>query len=83
MPEKTTSPATDNSRSSRPALRLPIVGQLPLPSTGELMWLGGLGAMTALELIDWPVALVAAAGTYVAEQAAKSAARTSGSTARP
>lgn len=83
MPEKTTSAATDNSRESRPAVRLPVVGQLPLPSTGKLLWLGGLGAMMALELIDWPVALVAAAGTYVAEQAAKNAARTPGSTTRP
>lgn len=62
----------DNSYTSRPAVRLPMVGQLPLPSTGQLLWLGGLGAMAALGIVEWPVALIAAVGTYVVEQSAKS-----------
>lgn len=74
MPERTVASATDNSQSAQPALRLPVVGQVPLPSTGQLLWLGGLGAMAALELVEWPVALIAAAGTYLAEQSAKNAA---------
>ena len=73
MPERTVAAATDNSQRAQPAVRLPIVGQVPLPSTGQLLWLGGLGAMAALEVIEWPVALVAAAGTYIAEQSAKNA----------
>ena len=73
MAERTVTAAADNSQSVQPAVRLPLVGQVPLPSTGQLLWLGGLGAMAALEVIEWPVALVAAAGTYIAEQSAKGA----------
>lgn len=34
---------------------------LPRPSRGSLAWYVGLGAMTAFEVIEWPVALVIAA----------------------
>lgn len=57
----------------KPSLRLPGIASLPLPPTGQLLWLGGLGALAAFEVIEWPVALVVAAATFVAEQRAKAA----------
>ena len=45
--------------------------RLPLPDLGairgrRLLWYGGLGALAALGVLDWPVALVAGAGTLIA-----------------
>jgi hypothetical protein len=65
-------PAPAQRRSPLPPIPVPSGVRLPAP--GQLLWLGGLGALAALEVIEWPVALVVAAGTYVAEQRAKRAA---------
>ena len=75
MPNNEESGSTGSSARSgeaRQSLRLPGLGNLPLPPTSQLLWLGGLGALAAFEVIEWPVALVVAAATYVAEQQAKS-----------
>lgn len=47
-------------------LNLPIVGQTEIPRPEQLAYFGGLAALAALELIDWPVALVIAAGHVLA-----------------
>ncbi|SPM33138.1 hypothetical protein W7S_23280 [Mycobacterium rhizamassiliense] len=47
-------------------LNLPIVGQTEIPRPEQLAYYGGLAALAALELIDWPVALVIAAGHVLA-----------------
>jgi hypothetical protein len=39
-----------------------------LPSPGQLLFYGGLGALAALEVLEWPVAAAVAAGTYVARR---------------
>ncbi|ORV52572.1 hypothetical protein AWC05_24125 [Mycobacterium florentinum] len=48
------------------AVRLPVVGQTEIPRPEQLAYYGGLAALAALELIDWPVALVIAAGHLLA-----------------
>lgn len=45
---------------------LPVVGQVEIPRPEQLAYYGGLAALAALELIDWPVALVIAAGHLLA-----------------
>lgn len=45
---------------------LPIVGQVEIPRPEQLAYYGGLAALAAFELIDWPVALVIAAGHVLA-----------------
>ncbi|BAX90797.1 hypothetical protein [Mycobacterium shigaense] len=47
-------------------LNLPIVGQVEIPRPEQLAYYGGLATLAALELIDWPVALVIAAGHVLA-----------------
>jgi hypothetical protein len=49
--------------------------RLPLPAgfaggidPQRLLWLGGLAAVAAVGIIEWPVALVVGAGSYVAER---------------
>lgn len=37
----------------------------------RVLWLGGLAALAAVEIIEWPVALVVGAGSYVAEWMAR------------
>lgn len=52
--------------------------KMPFPIPGmprevppeRLLWYGGLAALAALEVIDWPVAAVVAAGTYIARRQA-------------
>jgi hypothetical protein len=50
--------------------------RLPLPGIGDvdpmrMLWLGGLAAMAAIEIIEWPVALAVGVGSYVAERMAR------------
>lgn len=44
-------------------VNLPGLGQVEIPRPEQLAYFGGLAALAALELIDWPVAVVIAAGT--------------------
>jgi hypothetical protein len=50
-----------------------VRSRLPEPTTNRVVWYGGLAGLAALGVIDWPVAGVVAAGTYVATRRAKSA----------
>lgn len=54
-----------------PAVNIPVAGRVPIPrvpvpSRQDAIYYGGLGAMTALELIEWPVTLAVAAGYALA-----------------
>jgi uncharacterized membrane protein YjdF len=45
------------------------------PARGSLAWYAGLGIMAAFEVIEWPVALIVAAGHAVATNARNPEAR--------
>lgn len=45
---------------------LPVVGQVEIPRPEQLAYYGGLAALAAFELIDWPIALVIATGHVLA-----------------
>ncbi|ACC39199.1 conserved hypothetical protein [Mycobacterium marinum M] len=47
-------------------VNLPFVGQVEVPRPEQLAYYGGLAALAALELIEWPVAVVIAAGHVMA-----------------
>ncbi|MGZ4287321.1 MAG: hypothetical protein ACXVW5_24330 [Solirubrobacteraceae bacterium] len=52
---------------SGPAVNIPVAGfRVPLPSRQDAIYFGGLGALTALELIEWPVTVAVAAGYALA-----------------
>jgi hypothetical protein len=48
------------------AINLPVIGQFEIPRPEQLAYYGGLAALAAFELIDWPVAVVIAAGHLLA-----------------
>jgi hypothetical protein len=47
-------------------VNLPMFGKTEIPRPEQLAYYGGLGALAVFELIDWPVALVIAAGHLLA-----------------
>ena len=47
-------------------VNLPLVGKVEIPRPEALAYYGGLAALAAFELIDWPVAVVIAAGHLLA-----------------
>ena len=57
-----------------PHVRLPEV-HMPAGTAGRVVWWGGLATVAAFGVVDWPVAALVAAGTWVAEQQVKQAAR--------
>lgn len=48
------------------AVRLPMIGRVKIPRPDQLAYYGGLAALAALEIIDWPVALIIATGHALA-----------------
>ncbi len=57
-----------------PPVSLPRV-HMPGGTAGNVLWWGGLAAVAAFGVVDWPVAALVAAVPWVAEQHAKQAAR--------
>lgn len=47
------------------SIRLPLIGKVSVPPPDQLAFYGALGLLTALELIDWPVALAIGVGQAV------------------
>ena len=57
---------------TRVRLPMPMPGRLLSEPAGKrLLWIGGLGAMVAVELLEWPVALAVGAGSLIAERLAR------------
>jgi hypothetical protein len=48
-------------------LSLPLVGGVAFPPLDHLVFYGAVVAMAAVELVDWPVALVIAAGKALSD----------------
>jgi len=58
---------TEEQTQGGPAVKIPgSKVRVPVPSTQDLLYYGGLGAMTAFELIEWPVTLAVGAGYALA-----------------
>ncbi len=51
---------------------------MPTGTTGRVLWWGGLAAVAAFGVVDWPVAALVAAGSWVAEQYARQGQRPQG-----
>jgi hypothetical protein len=49
-------------------INLPGLGRINLGPPDQLAYVAGIATLTALEIIEWPVAVVIAAGHLLAEQ---------------
>jgi hypothetical protein len=47
---------------------VPLVGELRLPPPDTLAWFGGLATLTALGIMEWPVAAAIGTGHLLAQQ---------------
>jgi hypothetical protein len=47
---------------------LPVVGRVSLPRPEQLAFYGGLAALAAVQIIDWPVAVAITTGHVLASQ---------------
>lgn len=56
-------------------VHLPLMGRVVLPAPAHLAWYAGIGALVAVEVIEWPVALVLVAGKMLADNRSNSALR--------
>lgn len=50
-----------------PTMRMPSV-RMPAGAAGNVVWWGGLAGLAAFGVVEWPVAAIVAAGSWVAEQ---------------
>src|SRR5919197_2228261 len=50
------------------AIDLPVLGTLRLPQPEHLAYYGAVGLLAAIEIIDWPVALLIATGHALAHR---------------
>jgi len=50
------------------SVNLPVVGRVRIPRPEHLAYYGVLGGLAAVEIIDWPIALVLAAGHALTQQ---------------
>jgi hypothetical protein len=77
--ERTEEERTEEERKEEGMPRMPRLPGLPvgMPAglPGRVLWWGGLAALAAFEIVDWPVALLVGAGSWIAEQNAKAAQR--------
>jgi hypothetical protein len=58
--------ATTVTRTGEHRLKVPVLGDVGPPSRDQLVFLGGLGALVVVGVLDWPVAAVVGAGHLLA-----------------
>lgn len=74
--EESTAETAETGRTKRAAgeaadrndvrLTLPVVGTVSVPARRDLAYIGGIAALAALSVIEWPIALTLAAGHLLA-----------------
>ncbi|HOW93255.1 MAG TPA: hypothetical protein PLF91_02045, partial [Mycolicibacterium fallax] len=52
-------------QAERFSIQLPLVGRVSVPPPRQLAFYGALGALAALQVLDWPVALAVGVGHLV------------------
>ena len=50
------------------SVELPLIGRVPLPRPEQLAFYGALGVLAAVEIIEWPVALVLGSGHFLVQE---------------
>ncbi|WP_405428714.1 hypothetical protein [Micromonospora sp. NBC_00617] len=58
----------ENVRMYRRRVELPMLGEVAVPPPDKIAYYAGLGVLAALQVIEWPTALVVTAGHLLADQ---------------
>ncbi|MFG1838351.1 hypothetical protein ACGFH8_07950 [Micromonospora sp. NPDC049175] len=58
----------ENVRMYDRRVALPILGEMAVPPSDKVAYYAGLGVLAALQVIEWPIALVITAGHLLADQ---------------
>ncbi|MET8083577.1 hypothetical protein [Micromonospora sp. NPDC005237] len=58
----------ENVRIYSRRVELPMVGEVAVPPPDKIAYYAGLGVLAALQVIEWPLALVITAGHLLADQ---------------
>ncbi|WP_018722534.1 hypothetical protein [Salinispora fenicalii] len=58
----------DMIRTFTRRVEVPILGEVAIPPPDKLAYYAGVGLLTLLQVIEWPVALVVTAGHVLADQ---------------
>ncbi|MHB1876228.1 MAG: hypothetical protein ACYCPF_15375 [Streptosporangiaceae bacterium] len=81
VPRQRGGPAAEAGQPGRsvpvPHVHAPSI-RMPSGLRGNVLWWGGLAGLAVFGVIDWPVAAVVAAGTWVAEQRSRQVRQSAG-----
>ncbi|MET7864445.1 hypothetical protein [Micromonospora taraxaci] len=58
----------ENIQMYQRRVELPMLGEVALPPPDKVVYYAGLGVLAALQVIEWPIALVITAGHVLADQ---------------
>ncbi|WCN81555.1 hypothetical protein [Micromonospora sp. LH3U1] len=58
----------ENIRMYNRRVELPMLGEVAVPPPDRVAYYAGLGVLAALQVIEWPLALVITAGHLLADQ---------------
>ncbi|MET8281361.1 hypothetical protein [Micromonospora sp. NPDC005174] len=58
----------ENVRMYSRRVALPMLGEVAVPPPDKVAYYAGLGVLAALQVIEWPLALVITAGHVLADQ---------------
>lgn len=74
-------PSVDQTPQQR-SVTLPVLGiRVPLPDAERAVYYGGIAALIAAELIEWPIAVVVVAGHEILKRSRNPVVREAGSAA--
>jgi hypothetical protein len=60
--------AADVRRADRFAMKLPVLGRVPIPRPDQLAFYGALAGLVVIELVEWPVAVAIGVGHALVSQ---------------
>ncbi|MEU5963679.1 hypothetical protein ABZ777_20960 [Micromonospora parva] len=58
----------ENMRMYSRRVQLPMLGEVAVPPPDKVVYYAGLGVLAALQVIEWPIAVVITAGHVLADQ---------------
>ena len=65
-------------RGEKVFLKLPWLGEVDLPSGPHLIWFAGAIALAAIDVVDWPIALLMIVGKALSDSERSEPVRTLG-----